>query len=80
MDEEELEGAVDGAEHLQTSQASRRLTALSAAMPNELVSHVQVGCRVLFHLSSGVLMRLDMCSVDFCLDMCRLDLTCLDVS
>lgn len=51
MEEEELEGAVDGAEHLQTSQASRRLTALSAAMPNELASHVQVGLSCLLVLS-----------------------------
>lgn len=47
MDEEELEGAEDGVEHLQTSQASRRLTALSAAAPSELASHVQVGYGVL---------------------------------
>lgn len=43
MDEEELATARDGSEHLHTSQASRRLTALSAATPKELVSHVQVG-------------------------------------
>ena len=42
MTEEELQTARDGAEHLQTSQASRRLTALSSAAPKELASHVQV--------------------------------------
>lgn len=42
IDEEELATAVDGAEHLETSQASRRLTALSSALPNELASHIQV--------------------------------------
>lgn len=42
MDEEELNTARDGEEHLQTSQASRRLTAQSTASPKELASHVQV--------------------------------------
>lgn len=42
MGDEELATARDGSEHLQTSQASRRLTALSAATPKELASHVQV--------------------------------------
>lgn len=42
MDEEELETARDGSAHLQTSQASRRLTALSSAAPKELTSHVKV--------------------------------------
>lgn len=45
MDEAELKTAKDGAEHLETSQASRRLTALSAASPKELTSHVQVKWR-----------------------------------
>lgn len=43
MDEDELETAMDGVEHLATSQASRRLTALASAAPKELTSHVQVG-------------------------------------
>lgn len=42
MDEGELRTARDGAEHLSTSEASRRLTALSSAAPRELSSHVQV--------------------------------------
>lgn len=42
VDKEELETAHDGTEHLQTSLASRRVTALSAAAPKELASHVQV--------------------------------------
>lgn len=51
VDEEELRTARDGSEHLQTSEASRRLTALSSAAPKELASHVQV--RV-FVSSTGV--------------------------
>ncbi|CAM9145756.1 unnamed protein product [Ectocarpus sp. 12 AP-2014] len=41
VDKEELETAHDGTEHVQTSLASRRVTALSAAAPKELASHVQ---------------------------------------
>lgn len=46
IDEEGLATAVDGAEHLETSQASRRLTALSSALPIELASHIQVNVLV----------------------------------
>ncbi|CBJ29267.1 Zinc finger, TAZ-type [Ectocarpus siliculosus] len=41
VDKGELETAHDGTEHVQTSLASRRVTALSAAAPKELASHVQ---------------------------------------
>ena len=53
MTEKELGTARDGAEHLQTSQASRRLTALSSAAPKELASHVQVRAPLLFFVLGG---------------------------